>query len=202
MSINPVGLDRSARNSGCRRDVHSPVRTSTRRRRRSLFRLRFGVVIFLVAPMSNANQSRPVRPVMKIVSSHHRPEDLPSHRRPALEVGQAPLMRFLLPLQHIPAATRFVLPKAATPSRSSRFDVHSLQGPRHWLTCPLEQFVLAVFHSRMLIRVIASRVAHKRDRSRSSVRRCGVARCGGRRVGHPTVLDVPRDTAATANRFV
>jgi hypothetical protein len=27
MSIDPVGLDRSARISGCRRDVHSPVRT-------------------------------------------------------------------------------------------------------------------------------------------------------------------------------
>jgi hypothetical protein len=53
MSIDPVGLDRSARISGCRRDVHSPVRTSTRRRRRSLFRLRFGVVIFLVAPTSD-----------------------------------------------------------------------------------------------------------------------------------------------------
>ena len=28
MSIDPVGLDRSARVSGCRRDVHSPVRTA------------------------------------------------------------------------------------------------------------------------------------------------------------------------------
>jgi len=43
MSIDPVGLDRSARISGCRRDAHSPVRACCGDVVVH-FRLRFGVV--------------------------------------------------------------------------------------------------------------------------------------------------------------
>lgn len=134
------------------------------------------------------------------LSSHHRPEDLPSHRRSAFEVGRAPLMRFMTTPSAHPGRDAICSPEGGHAfeiiplRRSLTSRARAVCRPLRWSNASL-RFSLARSH------VIASR-SRSRAVSRSSVRRGGVARCGGRRVGHPTVFGVPRDAVATANRFV
>jgi len=104
---------------------------------------------------------------MKILSSHHRPEDLPSHGRSAFEVGRAPLMRFLTtPSAHAGRDAIY------SPESGHAFEIIPLRrlplpGPAPFADLPLEQLALAVFACTRR-RVIASRFNFARLLARAS----------------------------------